>query len=234
LKGGLDLETALARARASGIFLGVAVNAGQGFPVATDAAAVAFVDSMKGKPVFVGMQGEGREWVTLLSKETRARFDYVFSDALTFTNPAGKRMHLWVPEEVDIGPDPEAFMDLVVEKTVGVLKEPIDFLANPTFLPAALVPRYDALWTEARMTRVIEAAVANGVAVEINGRYKIPSERFLRLAKAKGVKFTFGTNNAGAADFGDWSYPLAMQKALGLTGKDMFVPGHAPSRARRE
>ena len=191
--------------------------------------------SMKGQPVFVGMQAEGREWVSMFSKETRARFDYVFTDGMTWTNPAGKRMRLWIPEEVEIGPDEEAFMDLLVSKIVGILEtEPIDIYVNPTFLPAVIAARYDALWTEARMAKVIDAAVKSGVAIEINGRYKIPSERFLRLAKSKGAKFTFGTNNAGAADLGDWSYPLAMQKALGLTWKDMFVPGHQPSRAQRE
>ena len=48
--------------------------------------------------------------------------------------------------------------------------------STPTFLPAAIAPRYDALWTEARMNRVIDAAVKNGVAIEIGARYKIPSE----------------------------------------------------------
>ncbi len=235
LKGGLALEPALAVSRETGMFLGVAANCGKGFPIETDAQAAAFVDSLKGQPVFVGMQAEGREWTAMFSKETRARFDYVFTDAMTWTNPAGKRMRLWIPEEVEIGPDPEAFMDLLVGKTVGILEtEPIDILVNPTFLPAAIAARYDALWTEARMAKVIDAAVKSKVAIEINGRYKIPSERFLRLAKEKGAKFTFGTNNAGASDFGDWSYPLAMQKALGLTWKEMFTPGHGPNRAQRE
>jgi hypothetical protein len=171
----------------------------------------------------------------MFSKETRARFDYVFTDGMTWTNPAGRRMRLWIPGEVEISPDEQAFMDLLVSKIVGILQtEPIDVYVNPTFLPAAIAERYDALWTEARMAKVIAAAVESGVAIEINGRYKIPSERFLRLAKARGAKFTFGTNNAGATDLGDWSYPLAMQKALGLTWKDMFVPGHQPSRAHRE
>ena len=44
----------------------------------------------------------------------------------------------------------------------------------------------------------------------------------------------FGTNNAGANDLGDWSYPLEMQKKLDLKWQDMFVPGHQPSRAQRE
>jgi len=235
LKGGLTLEQVLGLSRGTGMFLGIAANCGKGFPIQTDAEAAAFVDTMKGQPVFVGMQAEGREWVSMFSKATRARFDYVFTDAMTWTNPAGKRMRLWMPEEVEIGPDPEAFMDLLVSKTVGILEtEPIDVYANATFLPAAIADRYDRLWTEARMAKVIDAAVKSGVAIEIGARYKIPSERFLRLAKSKGAKFTFGTNNAGAADLGDWSYPLAMQKALGLTWKDMFVPGHEPSRAQRE
>jgi len=151
-----------------------------------------------------------------------------------------------MPEEVEIGPGPlnsqmdaaareQAFMDLLVEKTVGILEtEPIDIYVNPTFLPAVIAPRYDSLWTEEWMTRVIDAAVKHGVAIEINARYRIPSEAFLRLARSKGAKFTLGTNNAGANDLGDWSYPLDMQKKLGLEWQDMFVPGHQPSRAQRE
>jgi hypothetical protein len=181
------------------------------------------------------MQAEGREWVSIFSRETRARFDYVFTDSMTWTNPAGRRMRLWMPEEVEIGPDVQAFMELLVSKTVEILEsEPIDVYVNPTFLPAAIAARYDELWTEERMTRVIDAAVQHGVAIEIGARYKLPSERFLRLAKRRGAKFTFGTNNAGAADLGDWSYPLEMQRRLGLEWRDMFVPGHQPSRAQRE
>jgi hypothetical protein len=217
------------------MFLGLAVNCGKGFPIETDQGALAFFESIRGMPVFIGMQAEGREWVSMFSKQTRARFDYVFTDSMTWTNPAGKRMRLWIPEEVEIGPDEQAFMELLVSKTVGILEtEPIDVYVNPTFLPAVIAAKYDELWTEARMTRVIDAAVKSGVAIEINARYKLPSERFLRLAKAKGAKFTFGTNNAGANDLGDWSYPLAMQRALDLKWQDMFVPGHQPSRAQRE
>ncbi|HUL78085.1 MAG TPA: family 16 glycoside hydrolase [Vicinamibacteria bacterium] len=235
LKGGLTLEQALALSRRTGIFLGLAVNCGQGFPVETDEGALAYLKTMEGQPAFVGMQAEGREWVTMFSRATRAKFDYVFTDGMTWTNPAGKRMRLWMPDEVEIGPDEGAFMDLLVSKIVGILEtEPIDIYVNATFLPAAIAPRYDTLWTPERMARVIDAAVRNGVAIEIGARYRIPSEVFLRLAKAKGARFTFGTNNGGANDLGDWSYPLEMQRKLDLKGSDMFVPGHQPSRAQRE
>ncbi len=39
---------------------------------------------MKGQPCFVGLQGEGREWMNLTSPESVARFDYCFTDAMTF------------------------------------------------------------------------------------------------------------------------------------------------------
>ncbi len=235
LKGGLTLEQALAVSRATGMGLGIATNGGQGFPIQNDSAALAFLETMKGQPVFLALQAEGREWVGMFSKETRARFDYIFSDSMTFTNAAGKRLRLWIPEEADIGPDAQAFMDELTATAVKIIEtEPIDIYVNPTFLPDTLMARYDGLWTEERMLRIIAAAVKHGVAIEINARYKLPSEKFIRLAKAAGAKFTIGTNNTSAKDFGDWTYPLEMQRKIALTWKDMFVPGHQPSRAQRE
>jgi len=234
LKGGLTLEQALELSRRSGMFLGVALNIGQGQGADTDEKALEFLEQMEGQPVFVAAQAEGREWLDMFSPEVLARFDYVFTDSMTFTDDrTGRRTRLWMPEEGEVG-DPQAFMDMLVEKTVGILEsEPIDIYVNPTFLPEAIGDDYDTLWTEARMKKVIAAAVAGDVAIEINGRYRLPSERFLRLAKEAGARFTFGTNNAGADDLGDWSYPLEMQKALELGWEDMFVPAHAPSKAQK-
>ncbi len=235
LKGGLTLEQALALSRETGMSMGVALNCGKGFPVENDEAALAFLKEMEGQPVFLAMQAEGREWVDMFSPEVRAEFDYVFTDSMTFTDDrTGKRTRLWKPEEVEVG-DPQVFMDMLVGKAVGILEsEPIDIYVNPTFLPEVIADDYDTLWTDARMKKVIDAAVTNDIAIEINGRYKLPSERFLRMAKEAGAKFTFGTNNGGADDLGDWSYPLAMQQALELGWQDMYVPGHAPSKAQRE
>jgi hypothetical protein len=226
LKGELTLEGALQLSRETGMFFGIAVNVGKGFPVASDEGALQYLEEMEGEPAFVGMQGEGREWVDLVSPEVRARFDYVFTDSMTFTDDrTGQRTRLWIPEEVEVG-DPQAFMDMLVSKTVGILEnEPIDIYVNPTFLPEVIADDYDRLWTEERMKKVIDAAVRNGVAIEISARYRLPSERFLRMAQEAGAKFTFGTNNAGADDLGDWSYPLEMQRELELRRQDMFVPG---------
>lgn len=231
LKGGLTLEQALANSRRLGIMYGIAVNGGLGFPINTDAGVEDFLSSMKGQPAFVALQGEGREWVKLFSRETIARLDYTFTDAMTFTDDRGKRMRLWIPEEVGEIPDSEQFMDMLVDRILGILShEPIDIHANPTFLPDAIARDYDRLWTPARMQKVIDAARANDVAIEINNRYRLPSAAFIKRAKNSGVKFSFGTNNSDP-NLGRLEYAVEMVKECGLTPQDIFVPKPAGQKA---
>jgi hypothetical protein len=224
LKGGLTLEQALANSRRLGIQYGIAINGGVGFPTTTDAAAEAYLQSMKGQPCFVALQGEGREWVRLFSRETVAKFDYVFTDAMTFTDDNGKRMRIWIKDEVGEIRDKEHFMDTLVNRAVGILDhEPIDIHANPTFLPDQIAAEYDRLWTPERMQRVIDAAQRNDVAIEINSHYRLPSAAFIKLAKKAGVRFSFGTNN-GDKNLGRDEYGVQMVKECGLTWQDMFLP----------
>jgi hypothetical protein len=235
LKGGLTLAEALRESRRLGIMYGIAVNCGLGFPITNDAAAEDFLRSMKGQPVFVAMQGEGREWVKLFSKETIAKFDYAFTDAMTFTDDNGKRMRLWMDDEVGAINDAEGFTEMYVNRILGVLNhEPVDIYVNPTFLPKALAADYDRLWTPERMQRVIDAAKRNDVAMEINNTYRLPSPTFIKAAKQAGVKFAFGTNNAGRS-LGRLEYCVEMVKECGLTWQDIFVPkpdGEKPVQKR--
>ncbi len=224
LKGGLTLEEALALSRQSGVFYGVAVNCGLNFSVTNDAGIYAYLESMRGQPVFVAMQAEGREWLKLFSKEAISKFDYVFTDSMTIFDDQGRRMRLWMPNEVPEIQDKEAFMDMLVDRTVKILStEPINIYVNPTFLPASIAAEYDRLWTEGRMKKVVAAAAEHGIAIEINSRYKLPSPAFLKLAKAAGCKFTFGTNN-GDRDVGRLDYSFQMVREIGLKWEDIWVP----------
>jgi hypothetical protein len=83
--------------------------------------------------------------------------------------------------------------------------------------------RYDQFWTPERMDKVINAAKANNIAIEINNRYKIPSETFIKRAKKAGVKFTIGTNNADE-NFSGAEYALEMIKICKLDKSDFFLP----------
>jgi histidinol phosphatase-like PHP family hydrolase len=115
-------------------------------------------------------------------------------------------------------------METFVSRIVGILNnEPIDIHANPTFLPDVIARDYDRLWTPERMEKVIAAAKANDVAIEINNHLRLPSPAFIQRAKNAGVKFTFGTNN-GDPNLGRSEYGVEMVKQCGLTWQDFFVP----------
>jgi hypothetical protein len=105
----------------------------------------------------------------------------------------GKPRRLWLPG-VTID-DPDAWMDEYMKHNLRILDEPISILANPTYLPPCISNRYDRLWTEVRMKQVIAKAVEKGVALEIQAGSAYPKERFLKLAKEMGAKFSFGSNN---------------------------------------
>lgn len=223
LKGGLTIAQACENSMKLGINYGIAPNCGLKFPVTDDKSLGAYMDTVQTKPIFRGMQAEGREWVTLFSPEAVAKFDYIFTDGMTWTDHKGHRMRLWMPEEVFIDNE-QQFMDELIGKIENIVsKEPIDIHVNPTFLPAAIATKYDELWTDARIDRFVKVLANNGVALEINSRYRLPSEKILRKAKEAGVKFTFGTNNIGK-DLGTLDYSLEMKEKLGLSYKDMFMP----------
>lgn len=224
LKGGLTVDKVTAHGRLNGYNYGLAPNCGLNFPVTNDSSLVAYYNEMAPEPVFKAMQCEGREWITLFSPEYISLYDYIFTDAMTWTDHKGRRMRLWIPEETFVENE-QQFMDMLVTKIEAILRqEPVDIHVNPTFLPPAIENKYDELWTEQRMDRVIRALTENNVALEINARYKIPSISFIKRAKQAGVKFTFGTNNGGSDDLGRLEYCLRVIEEAGLTPDDIFLP----------
>ncbi len=223
LKGGLTREQAATQSRRLGINYAVAPNCGLNFPISNDKQLGDYLDTMRTQPFLLAMQAEGREWLELFSPAARERFDFVFTDALTFTDNKDRRSRIWIPEETWIGGDEEAYMEMLLDRICAVLTEPADVYVNPCFLPEPLSERFDELWTEERMDRFIEALVASGKALEINELYQIPNKAILMRAKAAKVRFTFGSNNVTPA-VSDLSYSLRMKEECGLTAEDMYKP----------
>lgn len=224
LKGKFTIQDAVKKSKDENIKYGIAVNCGLGFPVHNDSQIDSALQTFKDYPQFyVAMQAEGREWVNIFSKESREKFDYVFTDCMTFTDEKGRRNRIWTKNETWID-DEEQFMDYLVNTLVKILNtEPINVYVNSTFLPAQMADRYDFFWTPERMDKVITAAKDNNIAIEINNRYKIPSADFIKRAKKAGVKFTVGTNNADE-NFSGAEYARKMIKECKLTQEDFFVP----------
>ncbi|MCS2440058.1 hypothetical protein NXX09_00475 [Bacteroides uniformis] len=189
-----------------GINYGVAPNAGEGGVgrmLADDKEVYDYFNEVKGMPFLCGVQGEGRKWTATFSQEALGIFDYLFTDAMTIIDHKGRNSRIYRAEEAlfdDI--TLEQYMDHLVDQTVLILtNEPADIYANPTFLPDTMAHDYDKSWTDGRIERVLDVLQQHGIALEINARYRIPGFEIIRRAKARGIKFTFGTNNVDA-DFG--------------------------------
>ena len=236
-ESGMTVARAVAISIERGVELGLVQHAGvkdSASPdrVSSDDELKAWIKSLEGKPVFKGIQAERMNWMSAFSKDVVAKLDYVLSDALTMPDKSGALVKLWMPGfQTD---DAEDFMDRYVDFHVEVMaKQPIDILANPTFLPEAL--DYEKLWNEKRMLRVVDAAVRCHVAIEINSRYRVPRLAFLEMAREAGLKFSFGSNAHTADGIGNIEYGVEMYRKLGLKVEQFFRPavaGQKPVQVR--
>lgn len=224
IKGKMTIDQALEASSLLGVNYGIAANCGLNFPIQTNEELETYLHSIDGLPIFRAMQAEGREWLDLFSPDLVEKFDYAFTDAMTWTNSRGTRMRLWIPEETDVG-DPEDFMEQLVTQIEKILTEPISIYVNPTYLPEEIADRYEELWTEERINRVIRALKENNVALELNSRYKLPGKRFIQRAKEENVKFAMGTNNTSGHDLGRLDWSIQMIHDFNLQSSDMFLPG---------
>ena len=236
LKGGLTAEMAHAMSMNYGINYGVAPNAGAGGVgrmLANDEEVYSYYNEVKDMPFLRGVQGEGRKWTADFSPEALGTFDYLFTDAMTIVDNKGRLSRIYRPEEVHReGMTDQKYMDMLVDQTVKILtNEPADIFANAFFLPAFLQPKFDEMWTPERVAKVLDILQANGIALEISARYDIPNEQIVREAKRRGIKFTFGTNNADA-DFGRLEYSIDMARKCGLTAADMWFPNMSTRASR--
>src|SRR5450759_1517663 len=130
LKGGFTIEDAILKSKNENIRYGVGTNCGLGFPVHNDSQIDSVLLTFKDYPQFrLGLQAEGREWLNIFSKESINKFDYVFTDGMTFTDAKGRRNRIWIKEETWIDNEQE-FMDYLVNTIVKILStEPINILS---------------------------------------------------------------------------------------------------------
>ena len=216
------LEPAQAAARAgTGLFVGVTAGTGKAGAVKTDAGVDALVKRFGGKPLFIGLRAGERGWAKTISPKAFARIDYVVLDGESMLGRVPRAK--WAKEEVLVA----ALVDATVE---ALEQEPIDVYAAPMFLAAGLAGHRDALLTDAYQQRVIDAAVTHRVAIEINGRLRLPGESFVRKAKAAGATFTLGECDL-STPAGAWCFD--MREKVGLSWRDMYQPGHEPARGAR-
>ena len=236
LKGGLTKEMAHAMSMNYGINYGVAPNAGEGGVgrmLANDQEVYEYYEEVKPLPFLCGVQGEGRKWTATFSQEALGTFDYLFTDAMTIMDHKNRNSHIYRAEEVHYnGVTKEEYMEQIVDQTVKILtNEPADIFANPTYIPEDMQADYDQYWTDERINRVLDVMKEHSIALEINPRYMIPSLKIIRMAKERGLKFVFGTNNVDA-NFGKLEYCMEAIKECGITVEDLWFPNMSIRKTR--
>lgn len=216
----LTLDAAAQLARSRGMQFGILEHPGESSGIVTDRDLLAYIERVHTKGLLAGLQPVHRGWAAAFGKDGLEELDYVLMDADTLPMPDGTTMLIWRHD--NFIRDVDAFMAAYWDHIMGILtEEPITIFARPTYLPIPLARRYDELWTDEQMTQIIRVAVDRGIALEIAEQVRVPSERFVRMAKEAGATFTFGTN-ARNDNAGGFTYCREVAEAVGLGDADML------------
>ena len=202
----MTAEMAVERAEKTGVRSGVLENHGREWPLSSNELLDEFITGVekvnqtlpKNKKLRIGIQVNDRDWYKTIDPKIYRRLDYVLADTMIMgKRPDGSDERLWqLPKDYDV--DQDEWFERYYKHCMTVVNEPIDILANVTYLPDFIADRYDELWTEERMTALIQAAIDNNVALEIQVESAFPKPKFVELALKMGAKLEFGSNNFDA------------------------------------
>lgn len=217
----LPIERALELAEERGVTLGI-VDHPASWALKDDTDLRKYVEGLRRYPVYVGLQPMVSGWEKSFSAEALGELDYVLMDPQTIPLGGGEYQRIW--ELQTYVEDAEEFMSRYLAHCLNVLeREKIDIFGWPLFLPVCIARDYYALWTEERMQAIVSAARARSIAIEINDMAHTPHEAFIRMARAAGLKFTFGSDSR-TTTAGRLSYCKAVARRCGLTRDDFYVP----------
>ena len=123
----------------------------------------------------------------------------------------------WLPCIVEGDRDPRRCVREFLDITLKLLEKGIDVLAHPTRV---------FTWNGMEVPRevvdpLIDAAVANRVALELNSHSKDPDRYFVRRCLEKGATIAIGTDSHSPEEFGDFSYHSRMLAECGVTEEDL-------------
>jgi histidinol phosphatase-like PHP family hydrolase len=232
--GALPLEEVVSLARERGVKIGIADHVStrnrQRF-VATEAQLRRYLDALDGVPVFHSAEFCWCDsFYEDIPPELMARFDYRIGSNHGFALPDGTMGSPWWTSLPAPWRDrPDEVMEIMVHNLCDLVRSmPIEIVAHPTFMPAALLelePDVHAWWTEEREDRFVEAVVESGVAMEISNRYRLPHDRLLRKAKEAGARFSLGSDGHTAAQVARLEWATETARRVGIGDPDLFVPG---------
>ena len=181
-----------------------------------------YIDKLRQYPVYIGLQPINLGWSKDFSPELLSQIDYILMDPQRVPMGNGETLFIWQFDTYV--KDTNEFMERYMAYTMEILNnEPISIFGWPLFLPVCIARDYYTLWTEERMQQIISATKRRNIAIEINDMAHTPHEKFILMAKAQGLKFTFGSD-ARNQIAGRLDYCKAIAKKCNLTHEDFYFP----------
>jgi hypothetical protein len=191
IRGGMTPDKAYDWMKLSGVRSGVLENAGREWPLSDNDKIKAFIeDALRFPELLIGLQVNDRDWFKVIDPELLEKLDFVLADAMIMDG-----QKLWLENEYTIN-DENVWLERFFKHCMTIVNEPITIFFFFFYLPKKILHRYDDLWTKDRMYQMIDAAVKNNVALEIQAGTDFPTKEFIKLAIEKGAKITIGRNNS--------------------------------------
>ena len=181
-----------------------------------------YIDKLRPYPVYIGLQPINLGWSKNFSPDLLAQVDYILMDPQRVPMRSGETLQIWQFDTYVA--DTEEFMERYMAYTMEILNnEPINIFGWPLFLPVCIARDYYTLWTRERMQQIITGLKKKNIAVEINDMAHTPHEEFIQMARAEGLKFTFGSD-ARNQIAGRLNYCKMIAEKCSLSKNDFFIP----------
>lgn len=222
--GSMTVDEILEAAARKGYAVGISDHASPEDKIVHDAHLLAYMDALEKYPVYRSVEMDV-ELGANLSVACLSRLDYVIV-GIHYLTMGGIQTFFWDPLAEVSDPEGcvETYLDAAERAMAGMR---MDIFAHPTLLPLALRSDSAGLWTEARVARLVQAAVKNRVALEISGHWRVPERAVIEEGLRQGATFALGSDGHGPDSMCDLEYPLDMVRTLGIGPHQIFQPSRS-------
>jgi len=128
------------------------------------------------------------------------------------------------PRPPPVGIEPAAYLAAIPHLLEDTFRRwPVTILGHFALVPG-LAERARPEDVSACFDAVADLAVRHGVAVEINGKSRVPDPETVRHLAARGVTFAFGSDGHELAGVGNLAYPRQVWAESGLPASRLLAP----------
>lgn len=232
--GRLTVAEVAARARDLGLRLGVADHAiGDNRRLRSSEQLAAYLDALEAHPLLRGIEislGEPADpddrWVHRLTHVIASAHAIPVGahrvNTVHYLNYRAGVLPALQPPPAEV--DPEAYLAAIPPLVEDTLRRwPVTILGHFALVPS-LAERARPESVAACLDAVADLAVRHGVAIEINGKSRVPDLATIRRFAARGATFSFGSDGHGPEGVGNLAYCREVWAAAGLPADRLLAP----------